>query len=431
MKLFNRHNRRLYIVCSSNGPAAEKLCSRLESWGIGTPANFYHLPDLEGRYNYWHHKVAGFNGASKKDPEQYFDCVLNLQDNIAGIYTPWSSLQTILKEVGSTVETLNPLYIYVPDVRGRDEYIRDYLKDKESIEIIPELIDESRTKIAEFLGVRVTYKSSNTWRQEILPKARSSTKKAFAVQMWHGGKYEYEQVVYDNLMKMTIVLGHTLREAGHDGDIVVVTNTDQHKDEFAKNGIQIKLREMFDYPALRDFKCPAWELSQYDMQKIYYWSLTEYDKILALDNDIVALKNYDMWDKPEVGTMIYDNQINSGIMFLEPDINVFNDMQHILKTARFSKETGWNNCGPIGIVNQWEFQAANAAQGFIPYYFGEKIWNFWTWDKYYRHYAGDYKYMSKEYFDTLRRYGYVLEVPDYVRTSKHWRDFNDDHVQTP
>ena len=60
---------------------------------------------------------------------------------------------------------------------------------------------------------------------------------------------------------------------------------------------------MFDYPALYQYKCNAWGLSKFDMQKIYYWSLSQYERIMCLDNDILSRNDkFTQWDLEEVIT---------------------------------------------------------------------------------------------------------------------------------
>lgn len=238
---------------------------------------------------------------------------------------------------------------------------------------------------------------------------------AIAIQLLLGGT-KYKQHYFKNLVYMTIIAARTVQEIGYTGDIVVLTNTSEYDDLYKKEGLIIEHREIFDYPALHDYKCNAHGLSIFDMQKIQYWSLYRYKKVLGIDNDFVAIEKFDKWGEPEVGVcFINDNHINSGMLLVEPSESTFQDMRETLRTARFSPEMGWNNCEQIGIVKNWNFQAANAAQGFIPYYFYNRM-TFINPHKYFIHYAGPHKYINQEYQALVKKHGFELEVPNHLKS---------------
>lgn len=189
-----------------------------------------------------------------------------------------------------------------------------------------------------------------------------------------------------------------------DYDIVIITNRDVDFDAI------IEKREFFDYPAYHTWQSKGWRLTRFDMQKIYYWSLYKYERVIALDNDIVATSNLneifenEYWRNfklvAQAGT---HGHLNSGILLLRPSIVTFEEMFDIVKTANFSPETGWNNCGDIGLAD-WSHQAANGAQGFLGYYFypnGELLFN--NFARWFNHYAGQKKH-SPEYQKMLREY---------------------------
>lgn len=239
---------------------------------------------------------------------------------------------------------------------------------------------------------------------------------AAAIQLWYGGD-DYKKAFFDNLYFMTIALTRSIRDIGYSGDIVIITNTDKFDYEFSKEGLIIEKREIFDYPARLQYKCCAPGLSLFDMQKIQYWSLTNYRKVIGLDNDMIAIKEFDFWAQPELGACFINGphtDINSGILFLDPSEKTFNNMYHLATTSTFSPETGWNNCGPICDIKRWDFQAANAAQGFMPYYFREKIHNNCQFQDYFAHFAGPAKYKNPMYQRELARHGFKLTIPPHV-----------------
>lgn len=224
-----------------------------------------------------------------------------------------------------------------------------------------------------------------------------------------------------NYLKMTIVFIRNLREIGHTEDIIIITNHEPFIEIIEKEGAKVTIRPIFDYPALHQYKCNAWGLSIFDMQKIQFWTLTEYDKVLGIDNDMLAVSKFTDWHLPEPIIVRGRNKrpnnqhtwtANSSIMLIEPSLTTFNEMFKIIKTASFSPTTGWNecgtiNCGSIGTIEHWDYQSANAMQGFLPYYFKDRIQHYY-WNKIFTHYAGDLKYTDETYVAECRKHGFEL-----------------------
>jgi hypothetical protein len=211
----------------------------------------------------------------------------------------------------------------------------------------------------------------------------------------------------DNYFNMTIGLARSIREIGYDEDIVVITNHQPYEEPLVKEGLLVERREVFDYPALHDYKCRAWELSIFDIQKVYYWSLWQYHRVICLDCDVLA-KGIKFTDWHMTGVLVQKNRapvgINSGIMLITPSAETYNMMRQLLKNAKFSPESGWNECGLIEGIHKWDFQNVNAAQGFIPFFFDWKHTLYPCWGKYFHHFAGKAKF-QEEYLTQLRRYG--------------------------
>lgn len=230
----------------------------------------------------------------------------------------------------------------------------------------------------------------------------------FNFAKWMRNSYTY--------LNMSIVCCRNLRKFGYDNDIVVITNKKEYKDVLYKEGIKFELRDLFDYQALHQYECKAWSLSLFDMQKIHYWSLINYDKILALDVDILATSDkFVSWDIEGVGALgNYDLGVNSGMMLLSPCRNRYKDMLTTAKMATFDPINGWNNCGPIKTeccdIKDWGFQASNAMQGFVPYYFKEELFNLYKYVKNsFIHFDGKKKYTDSRYLDECKIHGFVAD----------------------
>ena len=212
----------------------------------------------------------------------------------------------------------------------------------------------------------------------------------------------------ENYLTMTKIAIQSIRRFMQ-CDIIFITNSDL---DLELENVIIERRELFDYPALYQHKCKAWGLSRFDMQKIYYWGLP-YSRILAIDNDTIMLKKFTEWR--HTGLLASKGKyghINTSAMLLQPSQKIFHDMYKTLQTATFSSDTGWNNCGDIGI-GKWDFQAANAAQGFLSYYFMTKNeFTYFSFKQWIRHYAGRLKFTDREYIQLIHESGLPFIIPE-------------------
>jgi len=226
-----------------------------------------------------------------------------------------------------------------------------------------------------------------------------------------------------NYLYMAITLARSLREVGYEEDIVAITNHEPYKETLLEEGIKVEFREVFNYPALHHFKCQAWPLSRFDMAKVHYWSLWQYNRVVCLDCDILAGTDdnpdakFTDWDRQD--TMInwggVQSTINSSMMCITPSHETYTSIRQLLRTATFSPESGWNGCGPLKqkgwATDSWRFQAANAAQGFIPFYFDGSLTTY-PWRLYFRHFAGRKKY-EDYYVSELKKHGFTMNKPKW------------------
>lgn len=235
-------------------------------------------------------------------------------------------------------------------------------------------------------------------------------KNAFAFIVMRDNATDKQISTYNHYFMMVLVAVRKMREVGYTEDMVLISNCEQYKQICEAEWIIFEYRPMFDYKALQQYRCQAWHLSLFDMQKLYYWSISQYDNILALDADILPTNDrFCDWHIDGLGVICgHHSGINSSMMLLRPNEITFKDMASVLATANFDSISGWNNIGPIktpcGTTNDWEFQAANAAQGFIPYYFrdqlvfmGDRIFGKFV------HYGGASKYLDKYYLAEYKR----------------------------
>lgn len=223
---------------------------------------------------------------------------------------------------------------------------------------------------------------------------------------------------------MTIAAAKSIRAAGNKEDILITchTSTYEQRQRLEAEGIRIHEYQKIDYPNLHQFDDGSDKLLQFDAQKFEAWALTGYEKIVAIDNDILCNARFDHWGFQELTVSLGPwAPFHTGIMVLEPNDAVYSTMRHLLQVLPFTPEKGWNNVGPINIQwPDWKFQCAAASQGFLLYYFfyyqfkmtnsGISIHNFPWFD----HYAGLLKF-TPEYQEKLKTLGITdYHIPEWA-----------------
>ena len=207
-------------------------------------------------------------------------------------------------------------------------------------------------------------------------------------------------------LSMATTCARSIRTAGNNEDVVIATIDKRVEDALGHKYI-VKRSEPIRHPALA-VKQGSNERHQAflnridftDIQKLHFWNLPEYDKVLALDVDVIVYK-------PCVSAFIYrelsltsapgGSPVNSAVMVLKPDKDVYADMIRTVMSATFSLENGWNNYGPIDFEKGWDHYAARGAQGFLYWYFGliQKKLRYVSFGSYLHHFGGEEKFSQK------------------------------------
>ncbi|GAV63167.1 Glyco_transf_8 domain-containing protein [Cephalotus follicularis] len=88
--------------------------------------------------------------------------------------------------------------------------------------------------------------------------------------------------------------------------------------------------------------------NEWNYSKLRVWQLTDYDKIIFIDADLLVLENIDrFFVYPQLSAVANDKVLfNSGVMLIEPSMCVFEDL--MLKTFKVSSYNG----GDQGFLNQ-------------------------------------------------------------------------------
>ncbi|XP_057974578.1 UDP-glucuronate:xylan alpha-glucuronosyltransferase 2 isoform X2 [Malania oleifera] len=154
-------------------------------------------------------------------------------------------------------------------------------------------------------GIDETYDAS---------KIRSHTKKT-------ARREAYATVIHssESYVCGAITLAQSLRQAGTTRDLILLMDnhsiSDPKRAALAAAGWQIRFIKR-----IRNPRAQKKTYNEYNYSKFRLWQLTDYDKIVFIDSDIIVLRNLDILFRfPQISATGNDASIfNSGIMVIEP-----------------------------------------------------------------------------------------------------------------
>ena len=114
------------------------------------------------------------------------------------------------------------------------------------------------------------------------------------------------------------------------------------------NDSKEKIKEYFDLISIDDLNRKNIKLNikldnyKYNIErfkdafnKLYIWSLTNYNKIIYLDCDMIVYKNLDnLFSKPSLSAVQGRPSFNSGLLVLEPSMNIFKDLNNLINEPK-------------------------------------------------------------------------------------------------
>ncbi|KAJ3681867.1 hypothetical protein LUZ60_014440 [Juncus effusus] len=163
-------------------------------------------------------------------------------------------------------------------------------------------------------------------------EAKSSHKHAYVAMMYVGTPRDYE--FYTALR----VMMRKLSELKVKADRVVIASSDvPHQWIQAmreEDGLKVVIVENIKNPyEFQGNFNPRFKLT---MNKLYAWSLVEYDRVVMLDSDNLFLQNTDELFQCGQFCAVYINPciFHTGLFVLQPSKDVFNDMLHELEIGR-------------------------------------------------------------------------------------------------
>ncbi|KAL8216229.1 hypothetical protein R6Q57_023066 [Mikania cordata] len=143
-----------------------------------------------------------------------------------------------------------------------------------------------------------------------------------------------------------IMLAQTLQKTGTERDLILLIDTTISVDKrsaLAAAGWTIRIIER-----IRNPRAEKDSYNEYNYSKLRLWQLTDYDKVIFIDSDIVVLRNLDVvFSFPQMSAVGNDNSIfNSGIMVIEPSNCTF--MHFMQQTEEIISYNG----GDQGFLNE-------------------------------------------------------------------------------
>lgn len=100
---------------------------------------------------------------------------------------------------------------------------------------------------------------------------------------------------------------------------------------------------------------------KYTYDKLLLFGLTQYDKIVYLDSDMMAMENIDelflhkSFSAVQAGRLANKDwiRLNSGLMVIEPDINAKNDMLGLISEVYSSRKQKGLGTGDQDVINEY------------------------------------------------------------------------------
>lgn len=172
--------------------------------------------------------------------------------------------------------------------------------------------------------------------QKTNPRTKSTKREAYATVLHSSETY----------VCGAIMLAQSLLKAGTNRDLILLIDTSisvEKRDALAAAGWIIRIIER-----IRNPRAEKYSYNEYNYSKFRLWQLTDYDKIIFIDADIIVLRNLDLiFSFPQMSAVGNDNSIfNSGIMVIEPSNCTF--MHFMQQTNEIVSYNG----GDQGFLNE-------------------------------------------------------------------------------
>ncbi|KAK6150616.1 hypothetical protein DH2020_015548 [Rehmannia glutinosa] len=143
-----------------------------------------------------------------------------------------------------------------------------------------------------------------------------------------------------------IVAAQSIRMSGSTRDLVILV--DDSISDYHRSGLELAGWQVRTIQRIRNPKAEKDSYNEWNYSKFRLWQLTDYDKIIFIDSDLLILRNIDfLFQMPEISATGNNGPLfNSGVMVIEPSNCTFQIlMDHINEIESY-------NGGDQGYLNE-------------------------------------------------------------------------------
>ncbi|GAA0185799.1 glycosyltransferase [Lithospermum erythrorhizon] len=172
-----------------------------------------------------------------------------------------------------------------------------------------------------------------------------------AKEHWHSGnarREAYATVLHSAQVYVcgAIAAAQSIRMTGSKRDLVILV--DDTISEYHREGLEAAGWKLHTIERIRNPKAEPEAYNEWNYSKFRLWQLTDYDKIIFIDADLLVLRNIDfLFEMPEISAIGNNATLfNSGVMVIEPSNCTFQLlMDHINEIESY-------NGGDQGYLNE-------------------------------------------------------------------------------
>lgn len=175
-------------------------------------------------------------------------------------------------------------------------------------------------------------------------------------------KYTYvTSLSSDSYLMGVLLLAKSLREAQAKYPLLVVCSngvSDKTKRILTRYGLEyVALDEAIMVDTTKYNVAPGYEHWNNTLDKLYVFSLTDYDKVIFLDSDMMVVRNIDhLFDTPHMSAVVADvfnepglRQLNSGMIVIEPNKRDFEGLVNLWTSGGIKLP----NAGDQDVIRGW------------------------------------------------------------------------------
>ncbi|KAL0392466.1 UNVERIFIED_CONTAM: putative UDP-glucuronate:xylan alpha-glucuronosyltransferase 3 [Sesamum radiatum] len=172
-----------------------------------------------------------------------------------------------------------------------------------------------------------------------------------AKENWHSGnarREAYATILHSAHVYVcgAIAAAQSIRMAGSTRDLVILV--DETISDYHRGGLEAAGWKIHTIQRIRNPKAERDAYNEWNYSKFRLWQLTDYDKIIFIDADLLVLRNIDfLFEMPEISATGNNATLfNSGVMVIEPSNCTFQLlMEHINEIESY-------NGGDQGYLNE-------------------------------------------------------------------------------